>query len=415
MVQLKLISQTDKATGDRRIGDKIKSGPSPVASRSASVKSVASAMEAWKNSSRLGPTPVAAPIEPPKVTPASETKLTLPGLVFTPGLKLLIAALILVALVPSVILGAILWFGTAPAPQATTPAPSAQSNLSPVLTTPATIEASAGEELGFPIALDGTDGVPPRSIIAIAGLPKGSTFSDGRPYGEAEWNLRSDQIGDLRLILPASASGDSKLSIRLIAPDDTMIADAETMLKVSPPTPKEAAPADADIVTGSIADNTGAAAPPAPVEAAMAPEAATPVPPQESVAPPSPKPAQAAKPEQTGTPGEPAPEPAAGDASADSVQVADFVNLRDAPSSSSRIMGVVAKGAKLKVSDRKRGWLQVTNPETSEQGWIYGGYVEGASKSSRVRRASRLAAPATQPEQKSDGFWSSVGKWFSSE
>jgi uncharacterized protein YgiM (DUF1202 family) len=97
------------------------------------------------------------------------------------------------------------------------------------------------------------------------------------------------------------------------------------------------------------------------------------------------------------------------------VQIADFVNLRDGPSSSSRIMGVLPKGVKVKVSDRKRGWLQVTNPETSEQGWIYGGYIEGASKSSRVRRASRLAAPAGPAEQSSDGFWSSVGKWFSSE
>ena len=78
-------------------------------------------------------------------------------------------------------------------------------------------------------------------------------------------------------------------------------------------------------------------------------------------------------------------------------------------------MGVLAKGVKVKVSDRKRGWLQVTNPETSEQGWIYGGYIEGASKSSRVRRASRLAAPAAQSDQNSEGFWSSVGKWFSSE
>jgi len=45
MVQLKLISQTEQAAGDSRIGETIKSGPSPVAPRTASVRNVASAME----------------------------------------------------------------------------------------------------------------------------------------------------------------------------------------------------------------------------------------------------------------------------------------------------------------------------------------------------------------------------------
>ena len=63
MVQLKLISQTEQAAGDSRIGETIKSGPSPVAPRTASVRNVASAMEEWKNSSRLGQAPIAAPIE----------------------------------------------------------------------------------------------------------------------------------------------------------------------------------------------------------------------------------------------------------------------------------------------------------------------------------------------------------------
>jgi hypothetical protein len=31
----------------------------------------------------------------------------------------------------------------------------------------------------------------------------------------------------------------------------------------------------------------------------------------------------------------------------------------------------VAKGAKLRVIGRKKRWLQVTNPATSESGWIY--------------------------------------------
>ncbi len=103
-----------------------------------------------------------------------------------------------------------------------------------MLTAPATLEATAGETISFPIALDGTDGVPARSIIAIKGLPPGKHLSDGRPYGDTEWNLKSDQIGDLHLALPLTAHGEIKLAIRLITPDDKVITDTETVLKVAP-------------------------------------------------------------------------------------------------------------------------------------------------------------------------------------
>ena len=58
-----------------------------------------------------------------------------------------------------------------------------------------------------------------------------------------------------------------------------------------------------------------------------------------------------------------------------------FVNLRKGPTSSSAVISIVAKGAKLEVVGRKRGWVQVANPETSEKGWVYAG--------SKARRKSK--------------------------
>src|SRR4029078_4696591 len=109
MVQLKLISQTEKTAGDGPIGATVKSAASTAASRPASVRNVANAMAAWKNSSRLGPAPVTAPTAPQPATPASETKPAPSGATLTSGLKLLIAALIVVALVPSLILATMVW------------------------------------------------------------------------------------------------------------------------------------------------------------------------------------------------------------------------------------------------------------------------------------------------------------------
>jgi hypothetical protein len=69
-------------------------------------------------------------------------------------------------------------------------------------------------------------------VVAISGLPKGSTLSNGRPYSETEWNLKPDEIGDLHLLLPNTANGQSKLGIKLIAPDDAVVVNTEMILQV---------------------------------------------------------------------------------------------------------------------------------------------------------------------------------------
>jgi uncharacterized protein YgiM (DUF1202 family) len=74
-----------------------------------------------------------------------------------------------------------------------------------------------------------------------------------------------------------------------------------------------------------------------------------------------------------------------------------FVNLRKGPTSSSAVISIVAKGAKLEVTGRKRGWLQVANSETSETGWVYAG--------SKARRKAKSGG-----EDNADGgsLWSNL-------
>jgi hypothetical protein len=60
------------------------------------------------------------------------------------------------------------------------------------------------------------------------------------------------------------------------------------------------------------------------------------------------------------------------------VKATAFVNLRSAPSSGASVVAVVAKGTKLRVVARKRGWVQATDPATSDTGWIYRGNVAAA-------------------------------------
>ena len=107
------------------------------------------------------------------------------------------------------------------------------------LTAPTRIEAKAGEDVAFDLAVDSADALPARSVIAIRAMPKGAAFSQGRPYGATEWSLRPDEIGDLRLRLPKAQNdeaqnGGADLRIELIAADGTILASASTRLDVAP-------------------------------------------------------------------------------------------------------------------------------------------------------------------------------------
>ena len=288
-----------------------------------------------------------------------------------PSLKLsliraLVAGLVLAALIPNLMLGAIFWLGAVDIPRSKStmitandePIAPPSAVPTPVLSSPPSLEASPGADITLPIALDGTDGVPARSIITIRGLPQGSKLSSGRPYDETEWNLKPDEIGDLHLVLPSNASGEAKLIIQLVAIDGAILADAATILKVPtnsaaniPASNIEIEPTQAQVSEQRTQDleERGAEKTLADLDAAM-------------VTPGDPVPLPTRRPVQTSND------------DANWITLTS-VNLRERPTRSARAIGVVAKDAKLRVIARKNRWVQVTNLATSEEGWIYARHV----------------------------------------
>ena len=278
---------------------------------------------------------------------------------FSSGFRALVAVVVFVALLPNLIFGALLWLGMTNSPWSRevtlapneSLGPAVQSAIPPaVLSAPTTLEATAGEGVTFPIALDGTDGVPARSIIAISGLPQGSALSSGHPYGETEWNLKSDEIGDLRLVLPKTASGEAKLLIQLVAPDGAVIADTAMILKMTadPRANVGGSNIKTELAEAHVLDQRtqrlgvmGAA------------------PAGDSVPLPSRRPASTAN----------------NDVRGNWIKPLSFTNLREGPSPSAHVVSVVPKGTKLRVLGRKNRCVQVTFPRTSERGWIYAGNV----------------------------------------
>jgi hypothetical protein len=321
---------------------------------------------------------------------------------------MLIGTLMLAILLLNLSFGAFLWLGVIrmPWPRTAAPPPSIAPALysappPPVLTAPARLEAMAGEDVIFPIVLDGTDGVPARSIIAISGLPQGSTLSNGRSYGETEWNLKPDEIGDLHLVLPNTASGQSKLTINLIAPDDAVLATTETILLVTSASEgsfQRAAEAGSDdaaaelvnqepnlIGTAVLGAKPQLTEPQTWHERALSTKKAEENPVQSR--PNSPAKTTIAK------------------VHANRIVPSVFVNLRKGPSPSAAVISVVAKGAKLRVIERKGRWVQVTNPETSEKGWIYTGHVVTVARA-RHKRTVHSGSPQASPPG-SDSPWPS--------
>jgi hypothetical protein len=293
--------------------------------------------------------------EAPPSAPAPHAAPGAPFATLASGIRKLTAVLVVAALLPNLTLAAFWlrlieppWSRPVTRSPSESPMPAAQPEPTlPVLSAPARIEAESGEEVILPIALDGTDNVPAGSVIVIRGLPPGSTLSSGRPYGETDWTLRPGEIGDLQLVAGAGSGDESELTIRLLAPNSAILADAATILKIS---------------AGATAAISEAAIETEPAESVAPGAATTDQPPSISELVPLP----ARRPPPNANDGGPA----------NWVRPSAYVNLRDGPSSTARVVSVVAKGAKLRIVARKRGWVQVADPATSQSGWIYSGHTE---------------------------------------
>ena len=145
------------------------------------------------------------------------------------------------ALIPTTIFVALLGQGTIQTANVGTGASAAEPEIA--LSSPERIEAKAGEVIDFPVAIDATEKLPSRSVLAVAAMPDGASFSEGRPYGATGWSLRPDEIGELRFRLPNAQSGAFDMRIELLAADGAVLAQSETRLNVT------AAPVETDTVS----------------------------------------------------------------------------------------------------------------------------------------------------------------------
>ena len=334
-----------------------------------------------------------SPASKPAVAPVATKKSG-------PSVKGLIAALTSVALVPTAILFVLLWQdtmrprgGNGAAEETTVAIPpastglaqleQASSRLEVALSSSDRIEAKAGELIAFPIAIDATEALPAHSIVAITALPDGASLSSGRPYGDTGWSLRPDEIGDLRLQLPAQ-SGVSQIRLELVAGDGTVLSQSETQMSIAAPEvaaeastesapPDEVAPDESAKVelAESVADL------PPPPERKPVSRVADQAPMKiNTVKVVTVKPPRQTRPHDGAYAlGSPADEATA---SAEWMETKTAVDMHAKAQQWSETVKVAEKGIKLRVTARDKNWIQVNDPASSTTGWIYNRFLKPA-------------------------------------
>jgi len=250
--------------------------------------------------------------------------------------------------------------------------------LEVALSSPDRIEAKAGDVIEFPVAIDATDALPVRSIIAVTALPEGATFSQGRPYGVTGWSLRPDEIADLQLRLP-EPGGASNIRLELIAADGTVLAQSETRLSIAPSSADTAAVVAASasnpfeqVATAETTRSIDNASPPPQQKPAASAGAAPTVKVNtvKVVTIPAPQPARPH--DGSYALGPPPEEPRA---PAEWMETKSAVDMHAKAEKSSETVKVAGKGLKLRVMARHNKWVQVTDPKTSTTGWIYNRFL----------------------------------------
>ena len=111
----------------------------------------------------------------------------------------------------------------------------AQSSVHPTITVASAVSAEATRQTPLAITVGPAEAVPPRSFIRLHGLPPMAAVSDGYSIAAGAWAVALDALPDLKIILPAGASGRSVIVITLVTIDGTVLAEAKSLLTVTAP------------------------------------------------------------------------------------------------------------------------------------------------------------------------------------
>jgi hypothetical protein len=108
----------------------------------------------------------------------------------------------------------------------------AQTNARPSITVAPTLSAEPASQAALPIRVGPPDAVPRNSFLRLRGLPPMAALSEGHSIAPGAWAVPLSVLPDLKVTLPAGATGRSEIVITLVAIDGTVLAEEKSTLAV---------------------------------------------------------------------------------------------------------------------------------------------------------------------------------------
>jgi hypothetical protein len=72
-------------------------------------------------------------------------------------------------------------------------------------------------------------------------------------------------------------------------------------------------------------------------------------------------------------------QPAVAASTSEWVEISGAVNVRASPTPQAETLKIAQRGTRYRATGRKGKWVQVTDPKTSEVGWVYSRFVAASS------------------------------------
>ena len=146
--------------------------------------------------------------------------------------------------------------------------PPARAQTSPRVTVPSAIAAEPASQAPLAIRVDPTDAIPRNSFLRLRGLPPTAALSEGYSIAPGTWAVPLAALPDLKIMLPAGASGRAQIVVSLVAIDGAVLAEASTALSISAASRAERAeaprraPAPTTIMRAGVPEGAERSAPP---------------------------------------------------------------------------------------------------------------------------------------------------------
>jgi hypothetical protein len=108
-----------------------------------------------------------------------------------------------------------------------------------VLPTAPVASPDVATQVPFLIKVGPPDAVPRGSFVKVRGLPAMAALSSGHSIAPGAWAVPVSALPDLKMTLPAGATGRSEVTVALVATDGSILAETRYVLVVSKPPPAD--------------------------------------------------------------------------------------------------------------------------------------------------------------------------------